>query len=242
MECAFHGLAMAPTTAYRRFYIPLFDKFLAKFALACAHGWFPIQICNLVKRAEMVFRSPVAFQAPTHAVRFRVVDYFHVVDVAMACDAADSSIHVNRVIEIDVVGGFMNSDPRDWVTGFPRFPDRSKLGTLGFDLSVAVHAGLSGRDIGVGGFFHSRMAVATVHSKLIHMERVIERHRLCGLITDPSVFWGEIVRHSRHDAGHNDGDADQNFDRQPVAKAGKYVGHEGSVGIFSRVGLNFVDV
>jgi hypothetical protein len=99
-----------------------------------------------------------------------VVDYFHVVDVSMACDATDSAIHVDSVIKIDVVGSFMNSDPRNRIAGLPGFANSSKLGALGFNLRVAVHAGLSGRDIGMGGFFHSRMAVATVHSKLIHME------------------------------------------------------------------------
>jgi hypothetical protein len=186
---------MAPAATHGGFYIPLFDEFFAKFALTRAHGGFPIQIRHLVKRAEMVFRSTMAFQAPTHAVGFGVVDDFHVVDVAVASDAADSAIHVNRVIEIDVVGGFMNPDPRNRIAGLPRFPNGSKFGTLGFDLGVAVHAGLSGRNIGVRGFFHSRMAVATVHSKLIHVERVIKRHGLGGLITDPSVFRSKVVSH-----------------------------------------------
>jgi hypothetical protein len=235
MESTFHGLAMAPAATHGGFYIPLFDEFFAKFALARAHGWFPIQIGNLVKRAEMIFRSTVALQAPTHAVGFGVVDDFHVVDVPVASNTTDAAIHVNRMIEVDVVGSFMNSDPRNRIAGLPRLAYGSKLRALGFDLSVAVHAGLGGWNIGVGGFFNSRMAVATVHSKLIHMEGVIERHGLGRLITDSCVFWGKIVGHPRDNAGRNDCETDQDFDRQPVAKAGKYIGHGGSVGIFQGV-------
>jgi hypothetical protein len=139
------------------------------------------------------------------------------------------------MIEVDVVGSFMNSDPRNRIAGLPRLAYGSKLRALGFDLSVAVHAGLGGWNIGVGGFFNSRMAVATVHSKLIHMEGVIERHGLGRLITDSCVFWGKIVGHPRDNAGRNDCETDQDFDRQPVAKAGKYIGHGGSVGIFQGV-------
>jgi len=236
MESTFHGLAMAPAATHGGFYIPLFDEFFAKFALTRAHGWFPIQIRHLVKRAEMIFRSAVALQAPTHAVGFGVVDDFHVVNVPMASDATDATIHVHRMIEVDVVGSFMNSDPRNRIAGLPRLAYGSKFRALGFDLSVAVHAGLGGWNIGVGGFFNSRMAVATVHSKLIHMEGVIESHGLGGLITDSCVFWGKIVGHPRDNAGRNDGETDQDFDRQPVAKAGKYIGHWGSVGIFQGVG------
>jgi hypothetical protein len=204
MKSTFHNLAMAPAATYGGFNIPLFDKFFAEFALTRAHGGFPIQIRNLVKRAEMVFRSTMAFQAPTHAVGFGVVDDFHVVDVAVASDATDSAIHVNRVIEVDVVRGFMNPDPRNRIARLPRLANGGKLGTLGFDLSVAVHAGLGGWNIGVGGFFNSRMAVATVHSKLIHMKRVIECDGLGRLITDSSVFWSKIVGHPRYNTCRND--------------------------------------
>ena len=92
-------------------------------------------------------------------------------------------------------------------------------------MSVAIHAGLGARNIGVGGFFHSGVTVATVHSKLIDVKRVVEGDGLGGLVTDACVFWGKIVGHPRNDAGDDHGQAHQNFDRQPVSVAGENIGH-----------------
>jgi hypothetical protein len=176
----------------------------------------------------------MAFQAPTHAVGFGVVDDFHVVDVAVASDATDSAIHVNRVIEVDVVRGFMNPDPRNRIARLPRLANCGKLGTLGFDLSVAVHAGLGGWNIGVGGFFNSRMAVTTIHAELIHVEGVIKGYGLGGLVSHPGVFWSEVVGHTGNDASHHHCQTDKNLDGQPVGVAGENIGHGGVRVVFSK--------
>jgi len=80
-------------------------------------------------------------------------------------------------------------------------------------LGVTIHAGLGARNIGVGGFFHSGVAVATIHSKLIDVERVVKGDRLGGLVTDACVFWGKIVSHARNHACPYYGQTNQNFDR-----------------------------
>ena len=118
-KSAFHVLSVAPAATYGRLDIPLFDKFFAKLALGGSCGRFPIQIGDLIQRAKIIFRSAVAFEAPTHAVRFRMVDHLHMVDIAVAGNATDPAIHVNGVIEIDVIRGLMDSDPRNGVAGFP---------------------------------------------------------------------------------------------------------------------------
>ena len=92
-------------------------------------------------------------------------------------------------------------------------------------MGVTIHASLGARNIGVGGFFHSGVAVATVHSKLIHVKGVVEGDRLSGLVTYACVFWGKIVGHSGNHAGDNHRQAHQNFDRQPVGVARKNIGH-----------------
>ena len=87
-------------------------------------------------------------------------------------------------------------------------------------MGVTIHAGLGARYIGVGGFFHSGVAVATIHSKLIDVKRVVKRDRLSGLVTDACIFWGKIVGHPGNHAGGNHRQTHQNFDRQPVGVTG----------------------
>jgi len=144
----------------------------------------------------MSFWGAMAFQAPTHAVGFGVVDDFHVVDVPVASDTTDATIHVNRMIEVDVVGSFMNSDPRNRIAGLPRLAYGSKFRALGFDLSVAVHAGLGPGNIRVRRFFDSRMAVTAIHPELVDVKRVIKCGGLGGLVSHPSVLRSEIVGHA----------------------------------------------
>ena len=91
-------------------------------------------------------------------------------------------------------------------------------------MGVTIHAGLGARNIGVGGFFHSGVAVATVHSKLIHVKRVVEGDRLSGLVAYACVFWGKIISHPGNHAGANHCQTHQNFDRQPVGVAGENIG------------------
>ena len=90
---------------------------------------------------------------------------------------------------------------------------------------MTIHAGLGARNIGVGGFFHSGVAVATIHSKLIDVKRVVKGDGLSGLVTDACVLWGKIVGHPGNHAGGNHCQAHQNFDRQPVGVARENICH-----------------
>ena len=155
---------MAPAATYRWVDVPFLDKLCPDLALGGICGRFPIEIRDLIEWAEMIFRSPVALQAPSHAVRFGVVDDLHMVDMTVTGHAANPPVHMDGVVEINVVRGLVNADPRNRVAGLPRLPNGGELWTEGFDLSVAVHTGLGGGNIRMGGFFHSRMAVTTIHA------------------------------------------------------------------------------
>ena len=67
----------------------------------------------------MIFWGAVALEAPTHALGFSMVDDLHVVDLAVAGYAANATIHMDGVIEVNVIGGFVNTNPRDWISTFP---------------------------------------------------------------------------------------------------------------------------
>ena len=71
------------------------------------------------------------------------------------------------------------------------------------------------------------MAVATIHPELVDVKRVIKGGGLGGLVTHTSIFRSEVVGHARNNTYCDDGKAYKDLDRQPVAEAGKYVGHVG---------------
>ena len=165
------------------------------FPLGRADWRLPIQIGDLVERTEMVFRGTVTFEAPTHAVRLVVPDDLHVVHMTVAGHATDAAVHVGRVVKINVIGRLVDADPGNRLAGFPGLADGLELGALGFNLGVAIHAGLGGGNVGVGGFFHLGMAVPAVHPELVDVEGVIKLDGLGGLVADPGVLRGKVVSH-----------------------------------------------
>ena len=56
----------------------------------------------------MVFRSSMAVQAPFHALRFMLIDDFHLIDRAVTGITAHTAVHVNGVVEVGVFGDNMN--------------------------------------------------------------------------------------------------------------------------------------
>ena len=64
---------------------------------------FPIQICDLVFRAQKILRMPVTFETPCHAVRLSHIHYWHVIHGPVATGAADAPVHMGRVIVIDII-------------------------------------------------------------------------------------------------------------------------------------------
>ena len=61
----------------------------------------------------------MALSAPSHAVGFSMVDDLHVVDLAVTGHAADAAIYVNGMVEVDVVRGFVDPNPRNRISAFP---------------------------------------------------------------------------------------------------------------------------
>jgi hypothetical protein len=95
----------------------------------------------------MIFWGAMAFQAPTHAVWFGVVNYFHVIHMTVACHATDASVHVNCMVEVNIIRGLVNPNPRNGISGFPRIPNRGEFRALRFNLRVTVHTGLGSWNI-----------------------------------------------------------------------------------------------
>ena len=66
----------------------------------------------------------VTIKAPAHAQWLFLVNDFHLVDATVAAYTTNTSVKVSRVVEINVVGKVMNSDPLDRCIGFPALVER----------------------------------------------------------------------------------------------------------------------
>ena len=85
--------------------------FISKLKLSFLALRTPIQIGNLIERAKFFFWIAVTFQAEPHAKGFFMADFVHFVHLAVAFETTDAAVHVNRVIEIYIVGYFMYLHP-----------------------------------------------------------------------------------------------------------------------------------
>ena len=55
---------------------------------------------------------------------------------------ADAFIHVDAVIEIDIIRQVVNANPFEWLTSAKAGADRFEIRTVGPYLLVAIHAGV----------------------------------------------------------------------------------------------------
>ena len=108
----------------------------------------------------------------------------------MAGRAADSLVDVNAVIEIDIVGEAMNLDPFNGLIGPGAFPDRFEIADVIEENGMAIHAGLGGRDAGVGGRFHAGVTVPTIDAVIADVVFVAE---LDGLLASDALV-GDVRR------------------------------------------------
>ena len=120
---------MTPAAAHRRVDVPFFNKLCADLALTGSCWRLPIEIGDLVEGAELIFWSPVAFQTPSHAVRLGVVNDLHMVDMTVTGYAANPPVHMDGMVEIDLVRGLVNADPRNRITGLTGLADGRKFWT-----------------------------------------------------------------------------------------------------------------
>ena len=60
----------------------------------------PIHAEDILTRSEKAFRLAVALQAPFHEERLRLPHQRHLIDSAMAGDAANALLHMDAVVEV----------------------------------------------------------------------------------------------------------------------------------------------
>jgi len=154
----------------------------------------------------------MAVEAPTHSQRFMLINYVHMVNVAVAADAANSTINVHRVIEVGEVGYLMNPHPIHGLSSGPTLLNRPQLRIVFLDLLMAIHASLRGRHIRRRGDLNVAVAVTAIHAELVHVNLVREWHRLHRLVTLPHVLRREVPPISGGRSSSDDEETEDNFD------------------------------
>ena len=96
---------------------PLFLKFFSCVSLdgrrilvfACTRN--PRKVGYLAYWSQGVLGMAMAIETESHAKVLGVADFLHLVDPAVALYATYTTVNVNGVVEIGVVGHFMNTGP-----------------------------------------------------------------------------------------------------------------------------------
>ena len=132
-------------------------------------------------------------EAPRHTERLSLVNHIHLINLPVAIVAADTPVHMHRVVEISVVWHLVDTDPLHRSARLPTSLDCRQLWTERFDLRVTGHAGLGRWHIGMTRHLDITVAVAAIHPELISMNGVGKRYRLLRHVAHVGVLWGEII-------------------------------------------------
>lgn len=139
----------------------------------------------------------MALEAPSHCQGRVSIDDLHLIDAPMTLDTTDATVYVGAVIEIGVVGKFVNLDPLHWKTTLVRTANLFELWALAVNLGVTVHARLGRRNRRKCGAINGAVAVSTIEAELSHVRRVAIWNGLQGLIAHIDRLGTEPVRNDK---------------------------------------------
>ena len=120
----------------------------------------------------------MAIEAELHRERLGAVGQRHLVDAAVAFDAADALGDVDVVAEEHVVRQHRDAIPVQRHVVGEACAHRLQHRRAGPDLRMAGHAGVGRRQAGARAFGDRGVAIAAVDAELAGVVAVAERHRL----------------------------------------------------------------
>src|SRR5260370_11652964 len=129
-------------------------------------------------RSYVFFGVSMTVETPLHLERIHLVGERHAIHSAVANFAAYAFVDVNTMVEINEFGKIVHPRPTDRFIGAETGAHRFQRGTRAPDLRVAIHAGLSGWNVGEAGSFHRGVAIPAVNAEAAYMVRVAERNRM----------------------------------------------------------------
>jgi hypothetical protein len=95
-----------------------------------------------------------------------MLHHIHFIHFTMAADARNTPVDVDRVVEIDVIGRFMDLDPRKGFVFLETFTNWGESGIIRQNLSVALHTGLSRGNVREPTLIYVIMAISTINAHL----------------------------------------------------------------------------
>ena len=145
-----------------------------------------------------------------------MVHFFHLVDPSVTLHATDPPVDVNGVIEINIIGRFVNANPWNGISGAEhsvtvyvftfgeesvlvrvfakiRFADGLEQGGVRLDILVTGHANVGGWDACVRRLVDRVVTIPAVQAQLTGMKLVIVGYGLRGLIPDSGVLLSCVV-------------------------------------------------
>jgi hypothetical protein len=158
----------------------------------------PLGVRDLVQWTKVGIRVAVTLETPAHAEGLDETNLLHFRDVTVAGLASNSLADVNAVIEISVVGRFVDANPVDRLT---RIRTRQEWGdprVVSSDEGVTVHTGLCGRQRCGGRDLDGGVAVTTIDPELPGVELVAVRHGLTRHVAYIGVLGRKVVPDTRH--------------------------------------------
>ena len=177
----------------------------------------------------------MAIEAPVHGERCNLINARHLIDPTVAAHAADTVVHVHRVIEVDEIRKIVHAVvPKRHVREIA-VTDRLQYGALVPHLVVTAHAEIGGRDPRGGRLVDSGVAVAAVDAFVLRVVSMIEGDRLIERLEFPSAprcaDEDEEPRQSSHNAYRDERETEP---KRGIAPRRKKRGHAARITDLSR--------
>ena len=190
----------------------------------------PVHVEHLLARPQVGRRMHVAVAAPLHLQGVFLAHQRHLVDLAVAGDAADALVDMNAVIEIDEIGQVVHPHPLDRAVGAVALAHRLEHRRVRPDLRVAGHAGLGRRNAGKRAFLDRPVAMAAVDAEPLHVMLVAERNRLLARHAGARHIRRTVQSHQKPQKSAQEENRPENTDLRDGVGAGvKNLRHRASI-------------
>lgn len=211
---------MTPCTLFRGLNLVLVSQVQADIALCPALSGLPVKVRHLGKGPQVVFGFTMTIETPPHAQALVVRDDLHLVHMTVAAHASHATLHMNGVIEEDIVGHLMNSNPRNRFAALEACLDRRDLGAIGLDRLVTAHAGLGGRYLRRRRIFDAGVAIKARETELAGVLSMRERDGLNRRIPHARVILRTVVIEGGQAEKSREKRADSNTAKPVIKPAG----------------------
>jgi hypothetical protein len=146
--------------------------------LSCCVLSMPFHIKNLALIPHKSFGRAMAFETPFHLQCLGLINHRHLIDATMTGRAADALVHMNAVIEIDVVGQIVHPRPLERRAVLETGAHRLEIRAVRPDLFVTVHAHSRRGNARRSGRLNGSVTIPAIDAIVADMMFMAELNRL----------------------------------------------------------------